>query len=159
MTEAAPARPRIRLILEEAWEFVEGAHTGVFGTLRSDGAPIMLPIWFVVIERKIYVRTGADSKKAKRARKNPRASFLVECGERWAELQAVHMVGEIREVGVESDRGVEAEEKFTAKYASFRTDNSQMSSTTRSRYAAQRVFLEFESDGRILSWDNRRLGV
>ena len=69
------------------------------------------------------------------------------------------MVGHITEVDVESDRGVEAEEKFSAKYAPFRTDNSQMSPTTRSRYAAQRVFLEFESDGRILSWDNRRLGL
>ncbi len=122
MTDAAPARPRIHLTSEEAWDFVEGAHTGIFGTLRSDGVPIMLPIWFVVIERKIYVRTSADSKKAKRARRDPRASFLAERGERWAELQAVHMVGEIAEVDLESARGVEAEEKFTAKYAAFRTD-------------------------------------
>ncbi len=34
-----------------------------------------------------------------------------------------------------------------------------MSETTRSRYATRRVFLEFASDGRILSWDNRRLGL
>ncbi len=159
MTEAATPRPRIRLTPEEAWDFIEQSHTGIFGTLRSDGMPIMLPIWFVVIDRRIYVRTSADSKKAIRARRDPRASFLVECGERWAELQAVHMVGRISEVDVESSRGREAEEKFTAKYAPFRTDNSQMNPVTRSRYAAQRVFLEFESDGRILSWDNRRLGL
>jgi nitroimidazol reductase NimA-like FMN-containing flavoprotein (pyridoxamine 5'-phosphate oxidase superfamily) len=159
MTDAAAARPRIRLTPEEAWDFIEGCHTGIFGTLRSDGMPIMLPIWFVVIDRKIYVRTGSDSKKAKRARADTRASFLVECGERWAELQAVHMVGGVTEVDVESDRGVEAEEKFTAKYAPVRTDNSQMNSTTRSRYAAPRVFLEFDPDDRILSWDNRRLGL
>lgn len=84
---------------------------------------------------------------------------MTDSGERWAELQAVHMVGHITEVDVESDRGVAAEEKFSAKYAPFRTDNSQMSPTTRSRYAAQRVFLEFEPDGRILSWDNGRLGL
>ena len=59
MSDAAtPARPRIRLTPEEAWDFIEQAHTGIFGTLRSDGMPIMLPIWFVVIDRKIYVRTG-----------------------------------------------------------------------------------------------------
>ncbi len=85
MTDAAPSSPRIRLTPEEAWDFVEGAHTGILGTLRSDGMPIMLPIWFVVIERRIYVRTSADSKKAKRARRDARASFLVERGERWAE--------------------------------------------------------------------------
>jgi nitroimidazol reductase NimA-like FMN-containing flavoprotein (pyridoxamine 5'-phosphate oxidase superfamily) len=156
---ATPARPRIRLTPEEAWEFIEESHTGIFGTLRSDGLPIMLPIWFVVIDRKIYVRTSAESKKAKRARLDARGSFLVERGERWAELQAVHMVGEITEVDVESDRGVEAEERFSAKYAAFRTDNSRMNPTTQSRYAAPRVFLEFEPDERILSWDNRRLGL
>jgi nitroimidazol reductase NimA-like FMN-containing flavoprotein (pyridoxamine 5'-phosphate oxidase superfamily) len=159
MTDASTSRPRIRLTPEEAWDFIERSHTGIFGTLRSDGMPIMLPIWFVVIDRKIYVRTSADSKKAKRARRDARASFLVESGERWAELQAVHMVGEITEVHVESARGVEAEEKFTAKYAPFRTDNSQMNPTTRSHYAAQRVFLEFAPEGRLLSWDNRRLGL
>jgi nitroimidazol reductase NimA-like FMN-containing flavoprotein (pyridoxamine 5'-phosphate oxidase superfamily) len=160
MSDAAtPSRPRIRLTPEEAWEFIGQSHTGIFGTLRSDGMPIMLPIWFVVIDRKIYVRTSTDSKKAKRARRDARASFLVERGERWAELQAVHMVGQTTEVDVASDRGVEAEEKFSAKYAAFRTDNSQMSPTTRSRYAAQRVFLEFEPDERVLSWDNRRLGL
>jgi nitroimidazol reductase NimA-like FMN-containing flavoprotein (pyridoxamine 5'-phosphate oxidase superfamily) len=159
VTEATTPRPRIRLTQEEAWDFIEQSHTGIFGTLRSDGAPIMLPIWFVVIDRRIYVRTGSESMKAKRARRDARASFLVESGEQWAELQAVHMVGGITEVDVESDRGIEAEEKFTAKYAPFRTESSRMSQTTRSRYAAQRVFLEFEPDERILSWDNRRLGV
>ena len=107
-------------LLEEAWDFIERSHTGVFGTLRSDGTPIMLPIWFVVIERKIYVRTSADSKKANRARRNPRASFLVECGERWAELQAVHMVGEIREVDVESSRG--AKQRRSSRRSTHRSE-------------------------------------
>jgi nitroimidazol reductase NimA-like FMN-containing flavoprotein (pyridoxamine 5'-phosphate oxidase superfamily) len=147
VTDAAPSSPRIRLTPEEAWDFVEGAHTGILGTLRSDGMPIMLPIWFVVIERRIYVRTSADSKKAKRARRDVRASFLVERGERWAELQAVHMVGEITEVDVESARGAEAEEKFTAKYAAFRTDNAQMSPTTRSRYTPGGSFSNSDQTG------------
>ena len=63
------------------------------------------------------------------------------------------------EVDMEFDRAVVAGEMFSAKYAPFQTDNSQMSPIIRSRLAAQRVFLESEPDGRILSWDNRRLGL
>jgi nitroimidazol reductase NimA-like FMN-containing flavoprotein (pyridoxamine 5'-phosphate oxidase superfamily) len=85
---------------------IEQSRTGIFRTLGSDGMPIMLPVRFVVIDRKIDVRTSADSKKAKRAWRDVPASFLVESSERWAELQALHMFGEITEVDVESARGV-----------------------------------------------------
>jgi hypothetical protein len=158
MTDPAP-RPSVRLSRDEAWEYVERSHTGIVATLRADGMPIMLPVWFVVMDRKIYVRTGAASKKAVRARHDPRASFLVEEGERWAELQAVHMVGRLSEFSVTSPLGLAAQEKFQLKYSAFRTDDSKMSEATKAVYAAARVFLEFAPDDRVLSWDNRRLNL
>ena len=158
MSDPTP-RPSVRLSRDEAWAFVEDSHTGIVATLRSDGVPIMLPVWFIVMDHKIYFRTGAASKKAVRARRDPRASFLVEEGERWAELQAVHMVGRLGEVDVTSTLGVAAQERFQAKYATFRTDEAKMSDATRAKYAAARVFLEFEPEDRVLSWDNRRLNL
>ena len=53
MTDAAASRPRIRLTPEEAWVFIERSQTGIFGTLRFDGMRIMLPIWFVLIDRTV----------------------------------------------------------------------------------------------------------
>jgi nitroimidazol reductase NimA-like FMN-containing flavoprotein (pyridoxamine 5'-phosphate oxidase superfamily) len=159
MSDASAPRRSVRLSREEAWAFVEQSHTAIVATLRSDGVPIMLPVWFVVIDRKIYVRTGISSKKAVRARRDPRASFLVEIGERWAELQAVHMVGRITELSAESEVGLDAAEKFTVKYSAFRTDRSKMSEATQSHYAEDRIYLEFEPEDRILSWDNRRLNL
>ncbi len=159
MTEPHNPRRSVRLSADEAWEFLESSHTAILGTLRSDGMPIMLPVWFVIIDRKVYMRTGAHSKKAVRLRHDPRASLLVERGEQWAELQAVHMVGRVVEVSAASPRGLEADEKMATKYAAYRTDRTQMSEATRSAYASQRVFLEFEPETRILSWDNRRLTI
>jgi len=149
----------VRLDVDEAWAVVEGSHTGIFASLRRDGMPIMLPVWFVVIDRRIYLRTGADSKKARRINHDPRASFLVESGERWAELRSVHFTGHIDRIEEQSPLIAQIDGLFEDKYASFRTSAAKMSEATRAYYARSRAFFEFTPDERILSWDNRRLGL
>lgn len=137
---------------------VEQSHTGILATLRRDGVPIVLPIWFVVIDRRIYLRTAADSKKAGRIHHDPRASFLVESGQRWADLCSVHLTGRVARVD-EQFLVSRIEELFEVKYAGYRTSASNMSEATRAHYASARAFFELIPDERILSWDNKRLGV
>jgi nitroimidazol reductase NimA-like FMN-containing flavoprotein (pyridoxamine 5'-phosphate oxidase superfamily) len=156
---ASPPARSVRLTPDEAWGVVEASHTGILATLRRDGVPIMLPLWFVVIDRRIYLRTGADSKKARRIRHDPRASFLVEAGERWAELSAVHLTGTVTALEEGSPLISQVEAAFDAKYAGFRTASSKMSDATRAYYARPRGFFCFRPDERILSWDNARLGL
>jgi Pyridoxamine 5'-phosphate oxidase len=43
--------------LDEAWEAVGAAHTGILTTLRRDGGPIALPVWFVVDDRTVAMMT------------------------------------------------------------------------------------------------------
>ena len=78
---------------QEAWDWLTAAHTGIFTSLRSDGVPISVPVWFVADEGKIYLFAPAGTKKIVRVRNDPRVAFLVESGERWAELKAVHLTG------------------------------------------------------------------
>ncbi len=47
----------IRLTTEEAWDVVAGSHTGILTTLRRDGMPIALPVWFVVDDHTIALMT------------------------------------------------------------------------------------------------------
>ena len=110
----------VRLSEEEAWEAIAAAHTGVLTTLRADGTPVALPVWFVALDRAIYVSTPARAKKVARVRNDPRASFLVESGERWAELRAVHLSGA---VAVVDDRAMvdAVAAALDVKYAAFRT--------------------------------------
>ncbi|HZU45712.1 MAG TPA: pyridoxamine 5'-phosphate oxidase family protein [Mycobacterium sp.] len=145
----------IRLATEEAWEFVAAAHTGILTTLRRDGMPITLPVWFVVQDRTIAMMTPAGTKKIARIRHDPRASFLVESGERWAELRGVHFTGRVQIV-----EGPDAMDRIndtlTAKYVAFRPQLDRLPSATQSYYAKQ-VFLRFIPDPRILTWDNSRI--
>jgi nitroimidazol reductase NimA-like FMN-containing flavoprotein (pyridoxamine 5'-phosphate oxidase superfamily) len=96
----------VRLTPEEQWAMLEAAHTGIFTSLRRDGAPVALPVWFAVVDRRIYLRTPAKTKKVARIRNDDRCSFLVESGLAWKELKAVHLSGcaVLLEPGEESAR-------------------------------------------------------
>lgn len=70
------------------------SHTGILTTLRRDGRPVSLPVWFVAKDEVIYVRAQADSAKVKRITADPRCSFLVESGEHFSDLHFAHVAGE-----------------------------------------------------------------
>jgi len=146
----------IRLSVDESWGTLSRAHTGMLTTLRRDGMPISLPVWFVAIDRRIYVSGPADTKKFSRIANDPRVSFLVESGESWAELRGVHLTG----TAVIVDDG-ELLERVAAlledKYSRFRTPREAMPDVTRARYETVTTTVEITPDDRILSWDNSRL--
>jgi PPOX class probable F420-dependent enzyme len=147
----------IRLSPDEAWEVIDASHTGILTTLRADGSPVTLPTWFVVLDRTICMSTPSQTKKVRRIRRDPRASFLVESGLRWAELCAVHVSGRINVVEDETTV-VRISGALDDKYASFRTAQAAMPEATKDHYAS-RTFLQLVPGGRILTWDNSRISL
>lgn len=145
----------LRLTPEEAWEFLARGHTGILTTLRRDGWPVTLPVWFVVLDRTVCFAAPSRTRKVARLRRDPRAAFLVETGERWAELQAVHLQGHVE--AIEDERDIaRIDDALTEKYAGFRTARSAMPEATQQHYAG-RSFFRLHPEGKVLSWDNRRL--
>jgi PPOX class probable F420-dependent enzyme len=147
----------IRLTEDEAWEAVESAHTGILTTLRRDGMPIALPVWFVVDDRTIAMMTPARTKKLARIRHDPRASFLVESGELYTELRGVHLTGRVQVVE-EAAAISRIEAAVNDKYAAFRPAVTSLPAAAQAYYAKQ-VFLRFVPDARILTWDNARIPI
>jgi hypothetical protein len=145
----------IRLSDDELWAELEAAHTGIFTTLRSDGWPVPLPVWFVALDRRIHVSTPGRSKKVTRIRQDPRGSFLVERGERWVDLCAVMLPVTAEELapGEELDRVKAA---MDAKYADFRPPPSALPGATKEAYSGM-VVLRLEPAGPALTWDNARI--
>ncbi len=146
----------MRLSPDEAWAVVEASHTGIFTSLRRDGMPVTLPIWFVVLAHRIYVSGPATAKRVARVRRDPRVSFLVESGKRWAELRAVHLTGRARVV-TEPDILARVAAALDAKYAPFRTQRTAMPAATRAHYDVKFATIEVTPDEHILSWNNARL--
>ena len=145
----------IRLSPDEAWAEIENAHTASLPTLRSDGWPVTLPVWFVVIDRAVYVRTPAQTKKVARVRRDERACFTVERGEQWGELCAVAMQC-TASIVVDEELRAQVSMLLDTKYAGFRM-KSTVPEATKQHYA-NNAFIKLEPRGRLLTWDNSRIG-
>ncbi len=143
---------------EEAWEFLARGHTGILTTLRRDGWPVALPVWFVVDERKVYVATPSQTKKLQRITHDDRGSLLVESGLEWAELAAVHLPVRARVLDADSD----AEEVWRAgklwaeKYASLGVSGQKTPAATTKHYSS-RSMIRLDPAGPLVSWDNARI--
>ncbi len=155
MTEER-ARPTVRMSPEECWEMLETSVNGTLTTLRANGQPIALPVWYVVLDQKIYMVTRG--KKVVRVRNDQRCSFLVESGERWAELRAVHVecVGRVIEPSDELAQRIAV--ALDEKYAAYRTAQEVMPEQTRDYYEKNlNSTIELTPVGKILNWDNSKL--
>jgi nitroimidazol reductase NimA-like FMN-containing flavoprotein (pyridoxamine 5'-phosphate oxidase superfamily) len=148
----------VELSSDEAWAFLEAAHTGILTTLRQDGQPSCLPTWFVVLDRTIFVRARADAAKVRHLRRDHRACFLAESGMHWKELRAV-MVPVQGAVVEDQDLRRTVFGELQLKYAGYRTPPGSMPARTRQFYSAERAVLQLRPCGKIISWDNGLLGV
>lgn len=145
----------VRMSEDEAWAFMEGGHTAILTTLRRDGWPVSLPLWYVVDGRVVYVATPAGSRKVARIRNDQRACLLVEHGRKWEELAAVELpvLATVMEPGPGADRIVAM---FDEKYSGYRPPRSRMPDATSRHYSSQAV-IRLDPAGKPLTWDNSRI--
>jgi hypothetical protein len=154
----AEARRSVRMTDGEAWQMLEQSVNEILTTLRRHGRPVTLPIWYVALDRRIYINTRG--KKVNRARNDPRCSFFVEAGERWADLRAVHLECLVSVIDPDPDLAARIAEALTSKYAAYRVRSAAMPSASRGQYAqASRSILELVPQGKMLTWDNRHLNL
>jgi PPOX class probable F420-dependent enzyme len=141
---------------DELWAFLAAAHTGILTTLRADGWPLALPVWFVCHDRILYVRTPARTRKVAHVRRDPRVCFTVEAGLSWAELRAVVLTGAAHVVpeGEERDGIVGL---ISEKYQGFGIPESDVPAATIRHYDTESALIRVDPDARRLSWDNRKL--
>jgi nitroimidazol reductase NimA-like FMN-containing flavoprotein (pyridoxamine 5'-phosphate oxidase superfamily) len=147
----------IHLKDSELWAYVSAAHTAVLTTLRRDGWPVALPVWFAVVDRLIYVKTFPTLVKAKRIVHDSRASFVVQDGEAWTELRAVTMstTAELLPEGLEADA---ARHALAAKYPpDIDVPVHRLPEASRAYYGAEDVIIRLTPTSKPISWDNSRL--
>jgi nitroimidazol reductase NimA-like FMN-containing flavoprotein (pyridoxamine 5'-phosphate oxidase superfamily) len=147
----------VRLTEDETWDMLTNSHTGIITTLRRDGWPISLPMWFVVMDRKIYMRTLAASKKALRIRRDERACFMVESGEAWKDLAAVVVPVRASLIDPASEEAKGALTALGAKYKGFGLPQKQVPEATKKHYGASNVVIRLDPAGRIITWNNAKI--
>lgn len=146
----------IALSEDEIWTALARAHTGIVTTIRRDGRPVSLPVWFVALDRTLYFRTPAASKKVVRLRRDGRAAFLAECGERWVELTAILLQVNATEVLNEAIL-VRVAAAHAEKYEPFARPTARLPEVTNQHYESGSVVFALEVVEPPVSWDNSRI--
>jgi hypothetical protein len=141
---------------DEVWAELERAHTGILTTLRRDGMAVSLPTWFVALDRRVYVRTMTKTKKVRHLQRDPRATFLVERGDRWEELCAVMLYASVT-LHHDGPLPARVEAALEAKYAASRTSSAAMPDASREHYAGATVVLELVPTEPPVTWNNAKL--
>ena len=148
----------IRLSVDEAWDALERAHTGVLTTLRRDGVPISLPVWFVALDRRIYVSGPAHTKKFARVRARSTGELSRRVGRALGRPASASISPEPRRIvddaAAPRARGGSARRQVRPVPHAPRRDARR---DTRANYETAVTTIEITPDDRILSWENARL--
>jgi PPOX class probable F420-dependent enzyme len=61
------------------WErFLAGRHVAVLATLGPDGQPALTPIWYLYRDGRLFMRTGAESIKARNVGRDQRVTICIQ---------------------------------------------------------------------------------
>lgn len=137
----------------EQAEFLGTHGVMVLATVTDGGRPVPLPVWYVVVDGQLYVRTPRSSKRLHHIGRNPRVAALVHDGEAWRDLRGVLVSGVARIVDDEGEAGrVKAiiSERFSALLP------PPLPDAVAAHYD-QTVILRIEPDEQARTWDNRKI--
>ena len=70
-------------------------------TMRPDGAPHVVPLWFVWGEEAVYVSCRRDSQSWRNAERDPRVALSFNLGRRWRELAGAVLYGRAEPLATE----------------------------------------------------------
>ncbi len=141
---------------DELWSFLDGTHTGILTTLRADGWPVALPVWFVTFDRRVYVQTPARTRKVAHIRRDPRVCFTAEAGVMWGELRAAVLTGRADIVGAGEERDA-VMRLVSEKYKGFGMAAGEVPLATARHYDTEAAVIRIVPDLHRVTWDNRKL--
>lgn len=157
------SRADVSMTPEEELAFLEEPHVGTLATLASNGWPHLTGMWYVpVLEAglstdRLRMWTYAKSQKALNARRDARASFLIEDGVGYDELRGVSIRGTIELIeDFEQVRaiGIALYGRYTKPRLGIPIEDGPI--VELERQARKRVGLSLSMDD-VASWDHSKL--
>lgn len=143
---------------DEVRAFITEARTVVLCTTGPDGLPDPVPMWFVVHDDVLWMRTYAKSQKVRNLQRAPHAALLIEAGERYQELRGVQFTGPVI-VDHDVDRICTVFAELMVKYEGLDPQFIDDTITAYRPTAAKQVALGCpwsSAQWRMVSWDHRK---
>ncbi len=142
---------------EEVSDFLAAGKTLLLCTIGPDGVPDPIPMWFVVDDGALWMRTYAASQKVRNIERDPRVSVLLETGDRYAELRGVQLTGRI-ELVRDVDRICAVFADLMVKYEAMDPAAVPAARDGYRAKAPSQVALRLDVQ-RTVSWDHRKLAA
>lgn len=141
---------------EELDEFLHEQRTVICATIGRDGAPHVMPLWYLVRDGDLWVWTYAASQKVRNLERDPRATLVVEDGEHYDELRGVMLSTEAvieRDPDFVAALGLALYERYIQADELPEEVRASIAKQAPKRVAIR--FVEYSS----ASWDHRKLEV
>jgi len=140
---------------EEVWQFIDSKDKMFAAFPMKNGYPHVTPIWFCVLDRKIYLRTQDYKVKARLAGAG-KACLTLDDGKSYKELRGVVIWGRSRLV-TEKQLVDRIEKIMRMKYREQQWKASEMPAWwVQERKSEKRAYIEI-APVKISSWDNSRI--
>jgi PPOX class probable F420-dependent enzyme len=121
-------------------------------TLDPDGAPHVVPLWFVWPDDALYVSVRRESRTWRNATRDPRVSVAIDLGRSWVEIAGLVVEGLARPVPAEDPSMRASMSAWHEKYRSL------LSGEGFGRFTAEIPHLGFlrVEPSRVSGWDHAR---
>lgn len=141
---------------DDAWRFLETQSRVYLGLSTTSGYPHVSPIWFVILDRRLYMRAQDYKVKVKLVAESKRACCVIDEGDLYRELRGVIVWGTVRIVTEEELLGRVGEE-FEKKYSRRQWRAEEMPKNwVEARTGERKAIIELVPE-HIDSWDNRKV--
>lgn len=148
-------RSEIAMSADEIADFLGQGGTVQLALLGPDGYPDITPMWFVIEDDTLWMRTYGRSQKVVNARRDSRCCALIETGDRYLELRGVQVTGDV-EVVEDVDRICWVAARLMVKYEGVDAEHIPALEAAYRERAPKQVALRLPLE-RIVSWDHRKM--
>lgn len=151
----AKQRSEIAMSDDEVRSFLTGGGNVQLALYGPDGYPDITPMWYVIDDDMLWMRTYAKSQKVANARRDPRCCALIETGARYVELRGVQITGDLQ-ISDDVDRICWVAARLMVKYEGVAAEHIPALEAAYRERAPKQVALGLPLD-RIVSWDHRKV--
>ncbi len=149
-------RGLISMTEDEVADFLEQRRTIVLGTVKPDGQPHLVPMWFVPDGKCVELWTFGKAQKTLNLRRDPRATLMAETGSSYDQLRGVSLECDVEVLEAPED----VERIGTAlgrRYDTWEPADEPAALEAVRAQVPKRVGFRF-APTRTISWDHRKLG-
>ncbi len=148
-------RSEIAMGDDEVRDFLASGATVQLALHGPDGYPDITPMWFVVDDGMLWMRTYGKSQKVVNARRDPRCCALIETGDRYLELRGVQITGDLV-LSQDVARICWVAARLMVKYEGVDPEHISALEAAYAERAPKQIALGLPLQ-RIVSWDHRKL--